>query len=365
MREIFILIHELNHSGVAVAATTLANIMHNKNMPYRLVVIGEKQGQAHNNLKIDFLGIKRGRGVFGKIKYFLQCFFKLPVFLAKNKCKNLFVWGKEFTVMAVFFRILFPLPFKLIGVNVVGISSHIKNKKSPLVRYVLNYLYTNFLNRADHIITQSHGMYKELVDIYNIPENKISITYPLINSKFFNERKASKKQNNILFIGRLVEEKNPCAALEIFSKLSNKQCLLEIIGDGNLLEKLQEKANKLSITERVNFVGKQDDILPFIQKADALILTSKYEGFGMVLVEAIAVGVPVISFNCPVGPAEIIIDGVNGYLIPEGNTELFVKKIEETLVKKWNYNRIRETAQKFHPDNVVKIYLEAIKHNCI
>jgi len=81
----------------------------------------------------------------------------------------------------------------------------------------------------------------------------------------------------------------------------------------------------------------------------------------MVLAESIACGVPVISFDCPTGPSEIIIDGVNGYLIPPKDINLFAQKLDLLLTKNLNQQRISQTANKFHHDVVIKDYIEIIK----
>lgn len=362
-KRIDMLIHELNHSGVSNAAVTLANAMVENDISTRLIVVGEKieiPFTINDKIELKFLGIKRSKSFIGKVLYIVRSYFVLSVYLAKERSRSVFAWGKEFTILAVLFRITLPLKFKLVGVNVISISAHLHNKNYVISKF-LNWVYKNLLNKSEHIIAQSSGMVEELQVVYDIPINNITVVYPPLQLKFFSPHTQTAKTNKILFIGRLVDQKDPFAALEIFKKLDNNRATLEFVGDGELEIILKEKSIELGLEERVSFVGRQNDIMPFLREADVLILPSKYEGFGMVLAESIACGVPVIAFDCPTGPAEIIIDGVNGYLIPQGKIDLFAKKLNQALAKDWDHKEIAETANKFHPDVVVKRYLEVIK----
>ncbi len=205
-------------------------------------------------------------------------------------------------------------------------------------------------------------MLNDLCNNYDVSKNKIINIYPPINAKFFQTTPTPRlKTHNILFVGKLIDYKAPFTVIEIFNKLSTSSATLQFVGEGELEESLKAKVAELGLNKRVSFAGKQDNILPFLQDATILILTSRYEGFGMVLVEAIASGVPVISFDCPTGPAEIIINDVNGYLIPLGNIDLFAKKLDYALTKHWDREKIIETANKFHPDIVINKYFELIK----
>jgi glycosyltransferase involved in cell wall biosynthesis len=98
-----------------------------------------------------------------------------------------------------------------------------------------------------------------------------------------------------------------------------------------------------------------------MQNADALIVTSKYQAFCMELVQSIACGVPVVAFDCVQGSAEIIKNGMNGYLIPQDNVILFAKKLDEVLMRDWDAVAIAETAGKFYPDETIKRYLQLIR----
>jgi glycosyltransferase involved in cell wall biosynthesis len=367
MNRIDMIIHELNHSGVSNAAVTLANGMVANKIPTCLVVIGEKVElpfSMHKNLEIKFLGIKRSRSFVGKVLYLLRSFRALAAYFINAQSTGVFAWGKEFASVAALARIMLPFRFKLVGVNVISISAHL-DKKSALIRKILNFVYQSLLSKPEHIIAQSAGMVEELSSSYNIPHNKITVVYPPLQLKFFEQSQKKNKTNKILLVGRFAYQKNPFAALEILAKIKNTDAVLEFVGEGELEEQLKKKVAELGLESRVSFAGRQSDVIPYLKNSDVLILTSKYEGFGMVLAEAIACGVPVVSFDCPTGPAEIIIDGENGYLIPAGDIDLFAQMLDKALVREWDYKKIMQSANKFHPDVVIRQYLEVIEKHLL
>lgn len=98
----------------------------------------------------------------------------------------------------------------------------------------------------------------------------------------------------ILFVGRLEKEKHPCLALEAFAQAAPADSCLIIVGSGSELEHLNQQAKQLGIEERVFFEGETDSA-PYYHFSDLLLVTSRYEGYGLVLVEALAAGKPVLS----------------------------------------------------------------------
>jgi glycosyltransferase involved in cell wall biosynthesis len=89
-----------------------------------------------------------------------------------------------------------------------------------------------------------------------------------------------------------------------------------------------------------------------------VVLSSAYEGMPNCLIEAIGCGVPVVSYDCPLGPAEIIVDGVNGYLVEYQNIEALAKGMEQCLVMNRTDEQIKATAAKFDVSHIAEQYLE-------
>lgn len=129
---------------------------------------------------------------------------------------------------------------------------------------------------------------------------------------------AAGASRTVVAMGRLSREKGFDLLLDAFSRIAGRHpdWLLKILGDGPLRDQLQDQARKLNLGERVAFTGALTDPFPLLFEADMFVFSSRSEGFGNALCEAMACGLPVISFACPSGPAEIIRPGIDGVLVP-------------------------------------------------
>ena len=135
----------------------------------------------------------------------------------------------------------------------------------------------------------------------------------------------------ILFVGRLISVKNVDKIIESFALIKSKVTLV-IVGDGNLREQLQKKANEISCSNDIHFIIGPKKVAQFYNIADIFVIASDYEGFTGVLIEAMACGKIVVA--APVGAIpRVIIDNVNGYLLPEEWTN---KDLAEGMVKGLN-----------------------------
>ncbi|MCR4429316.1 MAG: glycosyltransferase [Caldiserica bacterium] len=186
------------------------------------------------------------------------------------------------------------------------------------------------------------------------PEARIAVIYNPVNLK--TSKLIQRSKNPIfLFVGRIDDEhKNLAFMLKGFSLLKDRAWKLKIIGEGKDEKSLKEYAISLSIEKNIEWAGYKENPFEEIEECTALLLTSRFEGFGLVLVEANVHGIPVISSNCLGGPKDIVIEGVNGYLYPEGNMVSFVKILNLAQNGKLSFacpEEIRETALKFSVEN--------------
>lgn len=144
---------------------------------------------------------------------------------------------------------------------------------------------------------------------------------------------AVQNENIALSIGRFTDVKQQQILLQIWNSLVNlkqiKNWRLILVGSGELNTQFEEYINANNLQDFVFLKPPQQDIAFYYKQASLFLLTSKTEGFGMVLLEAISFGLPCISFDCPSGPRDIIKNNENGYLIEQNDTIAF----EQALVK--------------------------------
>lgn len=174
----------------------------------------------------------------------------------------------------------------------------------------------------------------------------------------------------IIFVGRFVLQKNIEALFSIWSIAHAKKpdWMLQIYGDG------EEKYRFTSLDgrENVHIHPATTQIFEKYSESSFLILTSRYEPFGLVLIEAMSCGLPVIAFDCPNGPRDIITDGEDGFLIPMGNNAMFAERIiylmehpEERL--RMGRNALKKS-QKYSMEHIVEqwkqLYREVKKIKC-
>lgn len=137
----------------------------------------------------------------------------------------------------------------------------------------------------------------------------------------------------ILAVGRLTKQKNFEELITIWHPLSRKypDWKLRIVGEGYLLDELQQMIRRLRLEQSVELLPPSRAIEGHYLQASIYTLSSLFEGFGMVLIEAMACGVPVVSYDCPTGPSEIVHDGIDGFLIPNGDRATFARRLEELI----------------------------------
>ncbi len=164
-------------------------------------------------------------------------------------------------------------------------------------------------------------------------------------------------------VGRLVEQKGYPMLLEAFSRLrARREARLVVLGEGPLEAELERTARRLSIAEDVVFAGQVENPFALMARCDLFALSSRWEGFGNVVVEAMACGLPVVSSDCPGGPREILEDGKCGVLVPPGDAGRMADEIDRLLGDAGERQRLVELgarrAEDFDVQVVARRYLE-------
>lgn len=192
--------------------------------------------------------------------------------------------------------------------------------------------FTNVIAKSDRFILLSESFIPELKTYINSwPEDKITAIYnpaPFsVHPEFLHS-----KENRILYVGRIEYTQKQCdLLLPLWQSLRQKfpDWHFDIVGDGSKLEELKMLANQMGL-EGIHFHGYKDP-QPFLEKAKVLVMTSTFEGYGMVLVEAQAYGVVPIAFNSFSSLPSIIEDGQNGVVVPPFDLQSYIEKLSQLM----------------------------------
>lgn len=162
------------------------------------------------------------------------------------------------------------------------------------------------------------------------------------------EEKNSLNSKIVLNIGRLTKDKRQELLIRMWANIEEKNgWKLLIVGDGEEKENLDLIIRSLSQEDTIKLLPARKDIKTLYKNASLFAFTSRTEGFGMVLLEAMAFGIPCISFDCPSGPRDIIKDGCNGFLIENDDARSFTLKLKEILeLKEYELKQLGEGAFK-------------------
>ena len=165
----------------------------------------------------------------------------------------------------------------------------------------------------------------------------------------------------ILTVGRLKAVKNHAMLVYAFKKFLEKQdARLMIVGSGELEEELCQLIASENLEDNILLPGNVDDPAPYYRSADLFVLSSDYEGFGNVLVEAMALGTAIVSTDCPGGPHEILDGGKFGILTPVGDSEKFSDSMLTALMKEKEPEKLKQRAADFSIETTTELYLEVL-----
>lgn len=194
-----------------------------------------------------------------------------------------------------------------------------------LLKRIRNFFFLQTLKKSHILIALTRGdaacWEKHISNVVSVP-NPVSFYCEQMDLQ-------SKEKGRILAVGRYHPQKRFDRLIDAFYRISEKYPLwhVDIIGEGPDKEKLQSKINAMKLQNRVHLIAPTKDILSEYNHSELFVFSSDYEGFGLVLIEAMSCAVPVVSTDCPFGPSEIIEDGVTGLLCKMNEQDL-ANKIE-------------------------------------
>ena len=226
------------------------------------------------------------------------------------------------------------LPYPVVieaHVSNYGILKCLEECHSPLVGKILKLYATHCLGkakRASRIVLLTDNARKDWAGFRNLEVIPNVVTrYP---SDIPDTRHRPKR---IISVGRLQSQKGFDMLVEAWSALFRRHpdWTLDIYGEGEERTRLQTMTDRYGMEQSMHLKGISDDIYEEYMGSAFYVMSSRYEGWGLVLVEGMSCGLPCVSFDCPHGPSDIITDGKDGFLVESGNVSMLAEKMERLI----------------------------------
>lgn len=357
MKKTTFFVSTISNGGAEAVCVNIANGLAERGWQVDLLVLHTKDKSYIDRLspKVNLVDLNAGRARYAAPA--------LLWYILKNKPKQLVIFKYELIDLVVILKKLFRLRLKLIGRN-ISIFSEASQKKISLFTKVKSLLVGGHpIEHLNGIINQSYEMQKDLLSVFPALEEKSTVIHNPVASHiehFANENKPHSNQEKldyILCVGRLAEVKAFHHAISAFALLTEKHPTLRLkfVGQGPLEDALKKQADELGLKDRIDFESFQTDVIPYYRNAAVTLLTSNYEGFPNVLIESIVLGTPVVSFDCPSGPREILDYGKYGKLVPPEDIESLAAAIEDVLSNPSQFD-LAERAGFFSFDKAIDKY---------
>ena len=217
----------------------------------------------------------------------------------------------------------------------------------------------------------------QLYLVSNLPKSLVNNFHLLPNGfnyeGFFHEVKSYLSHPvRLINVGNFVPVKNQEFLIHCLKQLKEENVLLRLVGDGVTRKEVEKVVEKLELNHSVELLGTPDNISKELAESDIYVHASKSEAFGLVLLEAMAAGLPVVSLDGQ-GNRDLIQDGINGFIVDQNDTQTFVQRIKDLIEDKELYKRIafkgQESAKKhdirFYTDQLIQLYTNAIRRGTV
>lgn len=359
-KPIALFIPALNGGGAQKVVVSLANQFVSLTDRPVHVVLAKKEGvflsSLNNKVAVIDLGVSRS----------LASIWRLARYIKQQEPGVIMSSMNYANVICILAKILSIRKVRLVvrEANVVTQYSVFDNICFCLINYLMRLLYP----LADNIVANSPDTRDSLVNIIGIRSNKITtIGNPVDVDMGFSNISVSdvapkiRKEPFVCAVGRLVKQKGFHDLIAAFADIKSRRVHLVVMGEGTYRDRLIDFADEMGVGDRVHFPGFVEHPEVIVKQSSGFILSSHWEGFGNVIVEALAVGVPVVSTDCPGGPRMILGDGEYGRLVPVGDIQSLTMAIDEMIETPVSTPELRrQRARDFAPMPIAKQYLDVL-----
>lgn len=273
--------------------------------------------------------------------------------------------GTQSNLAAIIARAAAGIPARLV-ISEHNTLSIVARRGHGIFRWAYPGLVRRFYPEADAVAAVSRGVAQDLAQIAGLSEEQITLIYNPVDAEAIVHAGKMPAEHPwltdhscqiVLGVGRLHRQKDFPTLIRAFAIARKERDLrLAILGGGSERKMLETLCQQLGVQDDVFMPGFVDNPFIWMSRASLFVLSSAWEGFALVLVEALASGCPVISTDCPNGPREILQDGTYGSLVPIGNSEAMAAAMLATLAAPPDAVRLRARAAEFSVSATVAGY---------
>ena len=359
MKKICLIAPSLQMGGIERSMSVLANFFVNRNLDVYYVSIFPFEHFFFLDERVKYfepnIEHTNKAKAFQRAIYYLKIFFPHFGYLSKTVKKispdivmNFGDWYPHLAMLSLHGK----YPF------------YYANRSNPAIRYswefevVRKFAYKLYppvgviaqTVRAKERKEQIFGKEKMRIKVIPNPVRRIEVSPSVI------------RENYVISVGRMYWSKGFGRVIDVFARLNAPDWKLILVGDGEELEDIQKKARNLGLADRVIFTGKIKNVDEWLLKSSIYLMGSYNEGFPNALCEAMSAGLACVSYDIIAGPSDIIEDGINGYLVPDGNVEEMVQKTQFLIDHSEERERLSKNAQyiadKLSLEHIGNMYLD-------
>ncbi len=361
MTHVLLVIHNLESGGAERVFVNIANGLHRAGVRVELL-LGKREGVYFDLLSKDVLVRELGATTFAE---YLR---KLPAALKREHYTHVLVAGDLLSVAMIFAQKISRTSFELVLTHHYA-SPRFRSlallKEDALLK-VLHTLVTPHANQivavsagtlawlrrsSGHALPQARVIYNPVFDdsIYALGLEPLQFPLHIEGKKI------------LVSIGRLTTQKDQGTLLRALATHElRSSCVTFILGAGPKEQELKALVIKLRLEHCVVFVGHDSNPYRWLSRCDLFVLSSINEGFGNVIVEAMAFGKTVVSTDCPSGPSEILASGEFGYLCPPGDPAALARSISHALSAPLPAETVEKRSRSYHIDHIICDYLKML-----